>query len=81
MMNTKFIFLSKRARNYILEAVEFLTTRVKITDIYDYKKLVRAVKYTRGGGEAETPLTLKSDNEHVMKWWIDILFSVHPYIK
>ena len=74
-MVAKMLFLSKRARPDIQEAVAFLTTRVKRPDKDDYKKLGRAVKYLRA-----TPtlaLTLEADNTHVIKWWIDAAFAVH----
>jgi hypothetical protein len=27
------------------------------------------------------PLTLEADNVHVIKWWIDASFAIHPDMK
>ena len=45
----------------------------------DYKKLARVMKYLRG--TTTMPLTLQADNMHVMKWWVDASFAVHPDMK
>ena len=53
----------------------FLTTRVKSPDEDDYKKLGRVMRYLRA--TARLPLTLKADNLHLVKWWVDGAFAVH----
>jgi hypothetical protein len=75
----KMLFLCKRARPDIQTAVAFLCTRVKGPDVDDYKKLTRVVKYLRG--TLQMPLTLEADNMHVVKWWVDASFAVHPDMK
>ena len=67
------------ARPYILESVAFLTTRVNVPDMDDYKKLVRVNKYLKG--DPETPLALETYKTPIMKWCVDPSFSVHPGTK
>lgn len=78
-MTAKLLFLSKRARPDLQEAVAFLTTRAKATDKDDYKKLSRVIRYLRG--TPKLVLTLEADNAHVIKWWVDASFAVHPDMK
>ena len=54
-ISTRFIFISKRARPKLLEAVVFLATIVTVPYMGYHKKICRFVKYMRG--ELETPLT------------------------
>ena len=75
----KLLFLCKRARPDIQTAVAFLCTRVKGPDTDDYKKLTRVVRYLRG--TLEMPLALEADNMHIVKWWVDASFAVHPDMK
>ena len=75
----KLLFLCKRARPDIQTAVAFLCTRVKGPDSDDYKKLTRVMKYLRG--TSDMPLTLEASDMHVMKWWVDASFAVHPDMK
>ena len=75
----KLLFLCKRARPDIQTSVAFLCTRVKGPDEDDYKKLSRVMKYLRG--TVNMPLTLEANNMHVIKWWVDASFAVHPDMK
>jgi hypothetical protein len=75
----KLLFLAKRARPDIQTTVAFLTTRVKSPDEDDYKKLGRCMKYLRRN--INPPLTLETDDMHVVKWWVDASFAVHPDMK
>jgi hypothetical protein len=75
----KLLFLCKRARPDIQTAVAFLCKRVKAPDEDDYKKLTRVVRYLRG--TLHMPLTLEADNMHIIKWWVDASFAVHPDMK
>jgi hypothetical protein len=75
----KLLFLCKRARPDTQTAVAFLCTRVKDPDIDDYKKLVRTMRYLRG--TQYIPLTLEADNLHIVKWWVDASYAVHPDMK
>ena len=59
----RLLFLSKRARPDIQEAVAFLTTRVKGPDVDDYKKLGRVIRYLRG--DPKLCLTLEADNTQI----------------
>lgn len=52
----------------------FLTTRVKVPDVHDWKKLGRVIKYLRG--ISELCLTLESENVNVIKWWAIGAFSM-----
>ena len=45
---TRLLFLCKRVRPDIQTAISFMTTRVKKTDEYDWKKLIRLLKYLQG---------------------------------
>jgi hypothetical protein len=75
----KLLFLCKRARPDIQTAVAFLCTRVKGPDNDDYKKLTRTMKYLRS--TINMPLRLEADNMHIIKWWIDASFAVHPNMR
>ena len=69
------LFLSKRGRPDLLTAVAFLTTRVKSPDEDDFKKLQRLTKYL--DNTSELTLTLESDNNGTLHWWVDAAFAVH----
>jgi hypothetical protein len=73
------LFLCKRARPDIQTAVSFLCTRVQNPDCDDYKKLSRVIKYLRA--TIDIPLTLEADHTHIMKWWVDASYAVHPDMK
>jgi hypothetical protein len=73
------VYLSKRARPDVQTATAFLTTRVKGPDIDDYKKLNRVMQYLRDTNDLY--LTLEADNLHIVKWWVDGSFTVHPDMK
>jgi Reverse transcriptase (RNA-dependent DNA polymerase) len=75
----KLLFLSKRARPDIQIAVAFLTTRVKLPDTDDYKKLCRVMKYLRN--TLELTLVLEAQDLNVIKWWVDGSYGVHPDMK
>ena len=75
----KLLFLSKRARTDLHQGVGFLTTRIQAPDEYDRKKLGRVIKYLRLN--KHPPLTLRSDDAQIIKWWIDASFSVHPVMR
>jgi hypothetical protein len=73
------LFLCKRARPDIQTAVSFLCTRVKKPDCDDYKKLARVIKYLRS--TVNIPLTLEASSTHIMQWWVDASYAVHPDMK
>lgn len=72
----KCVFLCKRSRPDLKLAVGFLTTRVKSPDFHDWKKLRRMIRYLRGS--QELTLRLQADDTHMVKWWVDAAFEVHP---
>jgi hypothetical protein len=75
----KLLFLCKRARPDVQTAVAFLTTRVKEPNIDGYKKLGRIMQYLCS--TVDLPLALEADNTHIVKWWVDALYAVHPNMK
>jgi len=74
--DAKLLFLCKRARPDIQTAVAFLCTRVKFSDVDDYKKLTRVMKYLRN--TAGLPLVMEAKNLNAVEWWVDASFAVHP---
>ncbi len=75
----KGLFVCKRARPDIHTAVAALSTRVKQPNQDDWKKLVRLIKYLNG--TRYDKLILSADNLHVIKWYVDAAFAVHPDFK
>jgi hypothetical protein len=71
----KCLFLTKRARPDIHNAVAFLTTRVRQPDKDDWKKLQRMIRYLRGS--QDLPLKLSTDGTSIIKWWVDGSHGVH----
>jgi hypothetical protein len=72
----KGLFLCKRARPNIQQAISVLCTRVRDRNQADWEKLMRVMKYLNGTkGEN---LTLSADNLRVVKWYVDASFAVHP---
>ena len=57
-MNYNILFLSKRARTDLQEAVAFLMKKMKVPDIYDNKNLGEVIKYLRGGQKRPLPWRL-----------------------
>jgi hypothetical protein len=75
----KGLFACKRARPDIHTAISFLCTRVKKPTDDDWKKLMRLMKYLNGS--RDEVLYLAADNLHVIKWFVDASFAVHPDFK
>ena len=75
----KLIFLCKQARPDILTGVAFLMTLVREPDKDDDKKLLRILKYL--SGTRDLVLTLESDGNGKLKWWVDAEFTVHHDMK
>jgi hypothetical protein len=78
-MTAKILWVAKRAKPDLQQAIAFLTTRVQSPDQDDYKKLARVVRFLRA--TADDPLTLEADATHVVKWWVDASYGVHPDMK
>ncbi len=70
------LFLSKRARPDIHPTIAVLCTRVREPYESDWDKLIRMMKYLQG--TRDKVLTLKADDIHVIKWYVDTSFAVHP---
>ena len=75
----KGLFLSKRARPDIQQAIAVLTTRVKEPNESDWQKLIRLMKYLNG--TVDKVLTLKIDDITIIKWYVDASFAVHDDFK
>jgi hypothetical protein len=75
----KGLFLCKRARPNIQQAILVLCTRVRDPNQADWEKLMRVMEYLNGTkGEN---LTLSADYLRVVKWYVDASFAVHPDFK
>jgi hypothetical protein len=75
----KGLFLCKRARPNIQQAISVLCMRVRDPNQADWEKLIRVMKYLNGTkGEN---LTLSADDLRVVKWYVDASFAVHPDFK
>jgi hypothetical protein len=75
----KGLFLCKRARPHIQQAILVLCTRVRDPNQADWEKLMRLMKYLNGTKEEN--LTLSADDLRVVKWYVDASFAVHPDFK
>jgi len=75
----KGLFACKRARQDIHTAVTALCTRVKQPNDDDWRKLLQLLRYING--TVEDKLILSADDLHVLKWWVDASFAVHPDFK
>jgi hypothetical protein len=65
----KGLFLCKRARPNIRQAILVLCTRGRDPNQADWEKLMRAMKCLNGTKEKN--LTLSADNLRVVKWYVD----------
>jgi hypothetical protein len=75
----KGLFLFKRARPDIQQAILVLCMRVRDPNQADWEKLMRVMKYLNGTkGEN---LTLSADDLRVVKWYVDASFAFHPDFK
>jgi len=75
----KGLFLSKRARPDIQPTIAVLCTRVKAPNGSDWKKLDRLLRYLNGTRDKK--LILSAENLHVLKWYVDASYAVHPDFK
>jgi hypothetical protein len=75
----KTLYATKRARPDTCTAISFLTTRVREPDKDDWKKLTHLMRYIRG--TRKMPLILSADGTHILKWWVDASFAVHPNMR
>ena len=75
----KLIFSAKLARPDTHLSVAFLSTRVKLPNTYDYKKLTTVLNYLRR--TLGLSLILGMYNSGSIKWYIDRAFAIHDDIK
>jgi hypothetical protein len=75
----KGLFLCKRARPNIQQAILLLCTRVKDPNQVDWEKLMRVLKFLNG--TRDEYLTLSANGLRVVKWYVDASFAVHPDFK
>jgi hypothetical protein len=75
----KGLFACKRARPDIHPTIAVLCTRVKQPNEDDWMKLNRLLKYING--TRKDKLILSADDLHVIKWYVDCAFAVHPDFK
>jgi hypothetical protein len=75
----KALFACKRARPDIHPPTTLLCTRVKGPSEDDWKKLIRMLEYVKGS--LDDVLRLAADDLHVVKWYVDASFAVHPDFK
>jgi hypothetical protein len=79
MFMAKGLFLCKRARPNIQQAILVLCMRVKDPNQADWEKLMRVMKYLNG--TRNEYLTLSAKDLRVVKWYVDASFAVHPDFK
>ena len=81
-MIAKALFSCKRARPDLQPTVPFLCTRVQTTDVDDWKKLNRMLKYLEGSIDLELVIRLEvKGDELCIHWFPDAAFAVHPDMK
>jgi Reverse transcriptase (RNA-dependent DNA polymerase). len=78
-VTAKLLYISKRCRLDIQNAVGFLCTRVSKPDEDDWKKLKRVLQYLRG--TIDDKLYLGCVNIGKMKSFVDAAFAVHQDMK
>lgn len=74
-MLAKLLFLSKRARPDVQQAIAFPSTRVKSPNTDNHKKLAQVIGHLQN--DPHLLLTLEVDNVMVVKWWINASCAVH----
>ena len=73
------LYLSQQGRPDIRTATVFLCSRLNNPDEDDYKKLTWLVCYLRG--TKDLILTLRANNDGIVRWWIDASYAVHDDMK
>ena len=74
-ITAKLLYVGKRARPDILVPISFLTSRVTIADIDDWKKLKRLLCYLYN--TKDLPLILGIDKLSIVHTWVDASFATH----
>jgi hypothetical protein len=78
-LTAKLLYLSKRTRPDLQTPVSFLATRVKSTDVDDWKKLGRCLRFLCD--TKSNPHVLEANGTGIIRWWVDASFAVHPDMK
>ena len=73
------LYLSQRGRPDICMAIAFLCSQLQNPDEDDYKKLTRLIRYLCGS--KDWILTLRANNDGIVRWWIDASYAVHDDMK
>ena len=73
------LYLSQHGRPDIRMPISFLCSRLQNPDEDDYKKLTWLIRYLRGS--KELILTLRANNDGIIRWWIDASYAVHDDMK
>ena len=73
------LLLYTRLRRDIQIAVDFLNTREKNPEKYDWLKLRRCLKYLKG--KIGSKLNFTTDELSVVKWWVDASYEIHDECK
>jgi hypothetical protein len=71
----KAMFLCKRARPDIDQAISFLSSRVREANEGDWIKLLRVMSFLKG--TIDDVLTLEADDTNTLTWYVDVAFAVH----
>ena len=78
-MTSRGIFVTKQSRGDIHTTLCYLSTRVRMPDLDDWKKLQRMMKYLEN--TAHLVGTLHVDDKSVLRWSVDTAHAVHPDMK
>ncbi len=73
------LYVSKRARPDVSTAIAFLTTRVRDSDINDWRKISQLMEYLRV--DRLCPLILSADGSVVLILYVNASFAVHPNMR
>ena len=79
MFFAKALFMCKHARPNLHTTIAVLCTIVKKHNQDNWNKLVQLMNYCNG--TQKDKLILSADNHHVIKWYVNSAFAVHPDFK
>ncbi len=66
----KALYISKRARLDVSTAIAFLTTRIRATDVDDWRKLSHLMEYLMV--DKHCPLILSANGSGVLMWYVKL---------
>ena len=73
------LYQSQRGQPDIRTAIAFLCSRLHNPDEDDYRKLIRMIQYLCG--TKNLILTLRANDDGIIRWWIDASYAVHDDMK